>query len=83
VLLNNVDVKRELTLRQILSVGCPMCRAKPKEPCTQMTGHPSIKTHLARAVAAAKVVRPENAGQAILRILKSSTHSLRLLFQHK
>ena len=80
---NNMVVERELTLRQILSVRCPMCRAKPKERCTLTTGHPSVKTHLARGVAAAKVGRPENTGEAILRILKTSSRSVGRLFQHK
>ena len=82
-MLNNIDVKPELTLRHILSVRCPMCRARPKERCTLTTGHPSVKTHLARGLAAAKVARPENAGEAIVRILKTSSRGLRLLFQHK
>jgi hypothetical protein len=61
-----------------------MCRAKPKEQCTQMTGHPSAKTHLARALAAAKVPAPDNPAQATLRFLKSITsRGLRALFQHK
>jgi hypothetical protein len=83
--LNNVGVEpQKLTLRQILSVRCPMCRAKPKERCTLSTGHPSAKTHLARGVAAANAPRPDNAGQAILRILKNiKSHGLRVLFHHK
>jgi hypothetical protein len=61
-----------------------MCRAKPKEQCTLTTGHPSVKTHLARGLAAAKVARPENSGQALVRMLKNATsRSYRLLFQHK
>jgi len=80
-MLNNVRVKPEdLTLRQIMSVRCPMCRAKPKEKCTLSTGHPSAKTHLAR-LAAARVARHESFGQAAVRILKNLTS--RLLFQHK
>jgi hypothetical protein len=84
-MLNNVGVQpASLTQRQILSVRCPMCRALPKERCTLSTGHPSAKTHLARSVAAAKAPGPENAGQALLRILKKlRSHSLRVLFQHK
>lgn len=80
-MLNNVRVEPEdLTLRQIMSVRCPMCRAKPTERCTLSTGHPSAKTHLAR-LAAAKVARPENLGQAALRILKKLTsRGLRLIF---
>jgi hypothetical protein len=84
-MLNNIGVKPEnLTLRQILSVRCPMCRAKPKEKCTLSTGHPSAKTHLARGLAAAKAPRAENSGKAIVRILKKVTsRGLRVLFQHK
>ena len=80
-----VDVETEkLTLRHVLSVRCPMCRAKPKEQCTLSTGHPSIKTHLARTQAAAKVPRPENFGQAALRLVKQVTsQGFRALFQHK
>jgi hypothetical protein len=73
-----------LTLRHILSVRCPMCRAKPKQQCTLSTGHPSAKTHLARGLAAAKVPAPDNPVQATLRILKSMTsRGLRALFPHK
>jgi hypothetical protein len=84
-MLNNVEVKPEtLTLRHILSVRCPMCRAKPKERCTLSTGHPSAKTHLARSLAAAKVAPPQNSGQAVLRFLKSITsRGFRAIFQHK
>jgi hypothetical protein len=80
-----VNVKTEqLTLRHILSVRCPMCRAKPKEQCTLSTGHPSVKTHLARTLAAAKVPAPEGLIQRALRILKQGTsRGLRVLFQHK
>jgi hypothetical protein len=82
---NNTDMKPgKLTLRHKLSVRCPMCGAKPKQKCTLSTGHPSVKTHLDRDLAAAKVGRPENSGQAILRILKTITsRSLRVLLQHK
>jgi hypothetical protein len=73
-MLNTVDVDTEkLTLRHILSVRCPMCRAKPKEQCTLTTGQPSAKTHLAREQAAAKVSRPENFMQATMRVLKKIT----------
>jgi len=66
-LLNNTDMEPgKLTLRHILSVRCPMCRAKPKERCTMSTGHPSAKTHLARGLAAAKVPAPPNPGRAAL-----------------
>ncbi len=84
-MLNNTSVEvAKLTLRHILSVRCPMCRAKPKEPCTLSTGHPSAKTHLARGLAAAKVPPPPNLGQAALQILKSiSGRGFRALFQHK
>jgi hypothetical protein len=82
-ILNHVKVEAEtLTLRHILSVPCPMCRAKPKERCTLTTGHPSIKTHLVRATAAAKVPPPENFGQASLRAMKKVTsQGLRSLFK--
>ncbi len=77
-------MKRELTLRQILSVRCPMCRAQPKEKCTLSTGHPCVKTHLARAQAAAKAPRAERSGQAALRNLKTLAHrSFRALFHKK
>jgi hypothetical protein len=61
-----------------------MCRAKPKEPCTLTTGHPCVKTHLARTLAAAKVPRPDNFGRASLRSLETyALRSLRLLFPRK
>ena len=80
-MLNNISVNGEkLTLGHILSVRCPMCRAKPKERCTLSTGHPSSKTHLDREIAAAKVSRPENSGQTALRILRAVTsRGLRVL----
>jgi hypothetical protein len=82
---NTIVVKPEkLTLKQILSVRCPMCGAKPKERCTASTGHPSAKTHLDRDLAAAKHARPESSGDAALRILKAITsRGLRILTQHK
>jgi hypothetical protein len=84
-MLNNVAVNPgKLTLKQILSVRCPMCGAKPKAPCTASTGHPSAKTHLDRDMAAAKYARPENAGEALLRILRAITNrGLRILTQLK
>jgi hypothetical protein len=84
-MLNTIVVKPEnLTLKQILSVRCPMCGAKPKEQCKASTGHPSAKTHLDRDLAAAKYARPESSGQAVLRVLKAMTsRGLRLLTQHK
>jgi hypothetical protein len=84
-MLNNTVVEpKKLSLRHIMSVRCPMCRAKPKEQCTLSTGHPSAKTHLARGLAAAKVSPPENSGQAALRFLKSITgRGFRAIFQHK
>jgi hypothetical protein len=84
-MLNDIDLKpEELTIRHILLVRCPMCGAKPKEKCTLTTGHPSIKTHLARRLAAAKVSPPENSGYAALRFLRALTsRGLRVLFQHK
>lgn len=82
---NTIELNSDaLTLRHILSVRCPICRAKPKEQCTLTTGHPSAKTHSARQLAAAKVPCPENSGLAALRTLKSATgRGLRVLFQHK
>jgi hypothetical protein len=77
-------VEREPTVRQILSVRCPTCRAQPKEKCTLTTGHPCVKTHLARALAAAKAPPAENSGQAALRTLKTfTTRGFRALFQNK
>jgi hypothetical protein len=73
-MLNNTSVERELTLRQILSVRCPTCRAQPKEKCTLSTGLPCVKTHLARTQAAAKISRPKNSGRAALRALKAVTN---------
>jgi len=60
----------KLTVRHILSVRCPMCRAKPNERCTLTTGHPSEKTHLAREQAAAKVPPPESGARAAARSLQ-------------
>jgi hypothetical protein len=84
-MLNNHGVEPEkLTLKRILSVRCPVCRAEPKERCTLTTGHPSAKTHLDRSLAAAKAPLAENFGHAALRILKATTsRGLRVLFQHK
>lgn len=83
--MNPIVVKPEkLTLKQILSVRCPMCGAKPRARCTASTGHPSVKTHLDRDLAAASYARPETSGDAVLRILKSMTsRGLRILAQHK
>jgi hypothetical protein len=80
-----VNVKTaQLTRRQVLSVGCPMCRAKPKEQCTLSTGHPCVKTHHARMLAAAKAPPTEGVVKRALRILKQGTsRGLRVLFQHK
>jgi hypothetical protein len=75
-MLNTVGVKTDqLTLKQILSVRCPVCRAKAKERCTLTTGHPSIKTHADRAVAAAKAPRPESSVPAALRSLAALASS--------
>jgi hypothetical protein len=71
-MLNTVGVKiGELPLKRILSVRCPVCRAKPKEQCTLTTGHPSIKTHADRAVAASKAPRPKSSVPAALRSLRT------------
>ena len=80
-----MNVKTEqLTLQHILSVRCPMCRAKPKEHCVLSTGHPCVKTHHARTLAAATVPPPERLVQRALRTLKQGTsRGFRVLFQHK
>jgi hypothetical protein len=73
-----------LSKKRILSVKCPVCRAKPREKCTMTTGHPSNKTHLDRGLAAAKVPRPERSGRAFLRSVQALTsQGLRILFQRK
>jgi hypothetical protein len=84
-MLNNTSVQPEkLTLKRILSVPCPRCRAKAKEKCTLSTGHPSIKTHADRELAAAKLPPPQNFGQSGLRVLKEITsRGLRVLFQNR
>ena len=84
-MLNTAEVKtRQLTLKRILSVPCPVCRAKPKEQCTLTTGHPSIKTHTKRSLAAANASPPESSGQAALRYLRALTASgVRALFHPK
>ena len=74
----------QLTLRRILSVQCPVCRARPKEQCTLTTGHPSIKTHIKRAAAAAKASRPESSGETALRSLGAvAARGFRALFHPK
>lgn len=80
-MLNTIAVKPgKLTLKQILSVRCPMCGAKAKARCTASTGHPSAKTHLDRDLAAVKYARPESSGDALLRILQAITsRGLRIL----
>lgn len=61
-----------------------MCRAQPNEKCTLTTGHPCVKTHLARALAADKAPRAENSGQAALRNLKAlANRSFHALFHKK
>jgi hypothetical protein len=84
-MLNTERVKTgQLTLKRILSVRCPVCRAKPKEQCTLTTGHPSIKTHADRAVAAAKAPRPESFVPAALRSLRTLAAScFRAVFHPK
>jgi len=74
----------KVSQKRILSVPCPVCRAKPKERCTLTTGKPSEKTHLDRGLAAAKAPPPENLVHAALRSLKDITsRGMRVLFQHK
>jgi hypothetical protein len=84
-MLNTKGVKAgQPTLKRILSVQCPVCRAKPKERCTLTTGHPSLKTHSKRAEAAAKAPRPESSGHAALRSLQELAASgYRTLFHPK
>jgi hypothetical protein len=84
-MLNTIEVQtRPLSQRRILSVPCPVCRAKPKEKCTLTTGHPSDKTHLDRSLAAAKAPPPESSVITALRSLGTLTgHGLRALFHHK
>jgi len=83
--LNTGEVKTpQLSLNRILSVRCPVCRAKPKEQCTFTTGHPSVKTHIKRALAAAKASPSESSGQAALRSLRGfATSGFRALFRPK
>jgi len=83
--LNTVEANTtQLTLKRILSVSCPVCRAKPKEQCTFSTGHPSVKTHIKRTVAAIKASRSESSGQAALRSLQGFvTSGFRALFRPK
>jgi hypothetical protein len=83
--LSSTEVKTgQLSLKRILSVQCPVCRARPKEQCTFTTGHPSLKTHLKRAVVASKVSHPEGSGEAALRSLRGfATSSFRALFRTK
>jgi hypothetical protein len=84
-MLNTMIVRSEkLTLKQILSVRCPKCGAKPKARCTASTGQPSAKTHLDRDLAAAKYASPESSGDAVLRVLQALTsRGLRILTKHK
>jgi hypothetical protein len=61
--LNTAEVKTaQLSLKRILSVPCPVCRATPKEQCMFTAVHPSVKTHIKRAVAATKASRSEGSG---------------------
>ena len=74
----------QLSQRRILSVPCPKAWAKPKEKRTLTTGHPSKKTHLDWAVAAAKAPAPDSAGYSVLRFLwELPGRSLRVLLHHK
>jgi hypothetical protein len=79
---NTVVEPAKLTLRQVLSVRCPMCGAKPKEKCILSTGHPCKKTHHDRRLSAAKMSCPESFAQAALRILKKATSGLGVLFHN-
>jgi hypothetical protein len=74
----------QLTLKRILSVQCPVCKAKPKEQCTFTTGHPSVKTHIKRAATAAEAPIPESSGHAALRSLRGfATRGFRALLRSK
>jgi hypothetical protein len=69
-MLNTIGVKTgQLALKRILSVPCPVCRAKSKEKCTLTTGHPSVKTHAKRAVEAAKAPSSDQTALRSLRAL--------------
>jgi hypothetical protein len=60
-----------------------MCGAKPKQKCTLSTGHPSLKTHRDRSLAAEKAGPPENMSHATMRIVKAATsRGFRSLFHH-
>ncbi len=73
-----------LSKRRILSVQCPVCKAKPRERCTFATGQASDKTHLDRGRAAAKASRPANFVYATLESLRALTsRGLRVLFHSK
>ena len=84
-MLNIAEVKTTpLALKRILAVQCPVCRAKPREQCTFTTGHPSVKTHIKRTVAATRISRSENSGGTALRSLQGFvTSGLRALFSAK
>ncbi len=73
---------KSVSLRQILSVRCPVCGAKPKEKCTLSTGQPRVKTHHDRNLLAAKTGIPDNFFQATLRNVKATSSRLRVLFHH-
>ncbi len=74
---------KSISLRQILSVRCPVCGAKPKEKCTLSTGQRCVKTHHGRSLAAAQAGRPENFVQATPPILKAATsRGFHILFHH-
>jgi hypothetical protein len=47
---------KELTLKQILFVPCPTCRAATKEVCELHTGAPRSEPHRDRKLSAAEAV---------------------------
>lgn len=77
-------VPERLTPRQILTVRCPVCLARPREQCTLSTGKPYLKTHLERRLLAVKMACSENFGQAAFRIVREATsRTFDLLFHHR
>jgi hypothetical protein len=62
-------------------VRCPICGALPTAKCTLSTGHPSLKTHSARELAATKAPASGHSGFAPLRMLRAvTTGGIRVLF---
>jgi len=70
---NSMVAPDKLSPKQIMAVRCPVCLAQPREKCTLSTGQPCVKTHLDRRLLAAKMARPENFGQAVVRVVRDAT----------